>query len=242
MRPPARECEAAGMPILAGACLLAALAWAYLLAGHGGYWRTDQRLPGAGAAGRMPPEQWPSVVAVVPARDEAAVLPLTLPSLMAADYPGEFSVVLVDDGSTDGTAAVAAALGRNAAARGPGRAGVGVEGAAGGPGRQPAGRLGRQGLGHGAGSAGRGRLRVRAVHRRGHRLRAGHADRPGARRRGRPPRPRLADGVAARGHWVGAPHRPGVRLLLRPALPVPLGEPARLAHRGRGRRMHAGAP
>jgi hopene-associated glycosyltransferase HpnB len=55
------------------------------------------------------------VVAVVPARDEAAILPLTLPSLLAADYPGEFSVVLVDDGSTDGTAAVAAALGRNAA-------------------------------------------------------------------------------------------------------------------------------
>jgi len=104
------------VPILAGACLLAALAWVYLLAGHGGYWRTDQRLPGGGAAGRVRPEQWPGVVAVVPARDEAAVLPLTLPSLLATDYPGQFSVVLVDDGSTDGTAAVAAALGRNAAA------------------------------------------------------------------------------------------------------------------------------
>ena len=34
------------MPILAAARLLAAIAWVYLLAAHGGYWRTDQRLPG----------------------------------------------------------------------------------------------------------------------------------------------------------------------------------------------------
>ncbi|MFI5068159.1 MAG: hypothetical protein ACHP9Z_29840, partial [Streptosporangiales bacterium] len=34
------------MPILAGAAVLAALAWAYLLAAHGGFWRTGQRLPG----------------------------------------------------------------------------------------------------------------------------------------------------------------------------------------------------
>jgi hopene-associated glycosyltransferase HpnB len=99
------------MPVLAGAAVLAAIAWVYLLAGHGGYWRTDQRLPSAdGRAGPgLPP--WPSVVAVVPARDEAAILPVTLPSLLTQDYPGEFSVVLVDDASTDGTAATAAALG-----------------------------------------------------------------------------------------------------------------------------------
>jgi hypothetical protein len=34
------------MPVLAGAAVLAAIAWVYLLAGHGGFWRTDQRLPG----------------------------------------------------------------------------------------------------------------------------------------------------------------------------------------------------
>jgi hopene-associated glycosyltransferase HpnB len=50
------------------------------------------------------------VVAVVPARDEAAILPETLPTLLAQYYPGPFSVVLVDDASTDGTAAVAAAV------------------------------------------------------------------------------------------------------------------------------------
>ena len=95
------------MVILVAACVVAAAAWVYLLAGHGGFWRTDVRLPGRpGAAG---PARWPSVVAVVPARDEAAILPETLPTLLAQYYPGPFSVVLVDDASTDGTAAAAAA-------------------------------------------------------------------------------------------------------------------------------------
>jgi hopene-associated glycosyltransferase HpnB len=94
--------------ILVAACVVAAAAWAYLLAGHGGFWRTDVRLPGRpGAAG---PARRPSVVAVVPARDEAEILPETLPTLLAQDYPGEFSVVLVDDASTDRTAAAAVAL------------------------------------------------------------------------------------------------------------------------------------
>ena len=93
------------------------VAWVYLLAGHGGFWRTDQRLPGRWSRGWQP-ERWPSVVAVVPARDEAAILPVTLPSLLAQDYPGEFAVLLVDDGSTDGTAEVAAALGAAAGAAG----------------------------------------------------------------------------------------------------------------------------
>jgi hopene-associated glycosyltransferase HpnB len=98
------------MPILAGAAAAAALAWAYLLAAHGGYWRTDQRLPPGALDRARDPGRWPSVIAVVPARDEAAILPATLPGLLAQDYPGEFSVVLVDDASTDGTAATAAAL------------------------------------------------------------------------------------------------------------------------------------
>ena len=48
---------------------------------------------------------------MVPARDEAAILPVTLPALLAQDYPGPFSVTLVDDSSTDGTGEVAAAIG-----------------------------------------------------------------------------------------------------------------------------------
>ncbi len=105
------------MPILAGAAAVAALAWAYLLAAHGGYWRTDQRLPPGAHDASRDPAGWPSVTAVVPARDEAAILPVTLPSLLAQDYPGEFSVVLVDDASTDGTATTAAELAATSARR-----------------------------------------------------------------------------------------------------------------------------
>ena len=95
----------------------ATAAWLYLLAGHGGFWRTDQRLP---AAGQAPPAgaSWPEVVAVVPARDEAAVLPGALPTLLAQDYPGNLRVIVVDDESSDGTAQMAADLGRAAAAAG----------------------------------------------------------------------------------------------------------------------------
>jgi hopene-associated glycosyltransferase HpnB len=101
--------------VLAGMSVLAAVAWVYLVAGHGGFWRTDVRLPGPADA--PDPDRWPSVTAVVPARDEAAILPETLPTLLAQDYPGEFSVVLVDDGSSDGTGAAAAALAGQAAGR-----------------------------------------------------------------------------------------------------------------------------
>jgi hopene-associated glycosyltransferase HpnB len=105
-------CEAAGVPVLVVACVLAMVAWVYLLVAHGGYWRTGCRLPvGGGGAGTYP-GRWPSVVAVIPARDEAGILPETLPSLLGQEYPGEFSVVVVDDGSSDGTGAVAEALGQ----------------------------------------------------------------------------------------------------------------------------------
>ncbi|HEV2375634.1 MAG TPA: glycosyltransferase [Streptosporangiaceae bacterium] len=105
------------MPGLAAAAAVAALAWAYLLVGHGWYWRTSCRLPPdgeapGGEAASRGPGVWPSVTAVVPARDEAAILPETLPALLVQDYPGPLRVVLVDDGSSDGTAAVAQALGR----------------------------------------------------------------------------------------------------------------------------------
>ncbi len=58
-----------------------------------------------------PPQRWPSVCVLVPARNEAALLPQTLPALVAQDYPGAVRVVVVDDRSADGTAAVAAGLG-----------------------------------------------------------------------------------------------------------------------------------
>ncbi len=111
---PALVCQAACVLGLAIACVVAAVAWVFLLAAHGGYWLTSQRLPAA-----VSPERWPGVVAVVPARNEADMLPVTLPALLAQDYPGEFRVILVDDGSEDGTAEIAAELGVKSAREAP---------------------------------------------------------------------------------------------------------------------------
>jgi hopene-associated glycosyltransferase HpnB len=52
----------------------------------------------------------PTVAIVVPARDEAGLILATLRSLLTQDYPGRYRVVLVDDGSADGTGAMARAL------------------------------------------------------------------------------------------------------------------------------------
>jgi len=81
--------------------LLALAIWLYLLLARGGFWlareRDDRDLP-------PEPARWPAVVAVVPARNEAEVIAEAVGSLLRQDYPGSFRVVLVDDGSDDGTA------------------------------------------------------------------------------------------------------------------------------------------
>jgi hopene-associated glycosyltransferase HpnB len=86
--------------------------WLYLLLGRGFFWLAQ--VPPAssrlGAASRSAEgETWPSVLAIVPARNEAALVAETVTSLLAQDYPGRFSVMLVDDHSEDGTALVATA-------------------------------------------------------------------------------------------------------------------------------------
>ena len=53
------------------------------------------------------PQQWPNVTILVPARNEHDSLPRTLPGLLLQDYPGPFSVVVIDDRSQDGTADIA---------------------------------------------------------------------------------------------------------------------------------------
>jgi hopene-associated glycosyltransferase HpnB len=79
--------------------------WIFLLLGRGFFWRTDVRLPPSSPTG-----SWPAVSVVVPARNEAALLPQTLPHLLEQDYRGPAEVILVDDGSNDGTAEVAGRL------------------------------------------------------------------------------------------------------------------------------------
>ncbi|HEY1933683.1 MAG TPA: glycosyltransferase [Acetobacteraceae bacterium] len=81
--------------------LLAVLVWLYLLLWHGRFWQSGPELPPAR------PAAGPPVAVIVPARDEAAVIATTLRSLLAQDYSGPFRVILVDDGSTDGTGEIA---------------------------------------------------------------------------------------------------------------------------------------
>jgi hopene-associated glycosyltransferase HpnB len=79
--------------------------WAYLLIGRGGFWLTRQRDGGLA----LEEGSWPAVVGIIPARDEAETVGRTITSLLKQDYPGEFSILLVDDQSRDGTADVARA-------------------------------------------------------------------------------------------------------------------------------------
>ena len=80
------------------------LAWLWLTLLHGRFWRGSERLRDS-----VEPPKWPRIVAIIPARDEAASIGDVIAAHMACDYPGEFSVILVDDGSSDGTAEIAKA-------------------------------------------------------------------------------------------------------------------------------------
>jgi hopene-associated glycosyltransferase HpnB len=87
-------------------------AWVYLVFFNGRFWQGDQRLC-AQAPANDALAKWPSVVAVVPARNESDVVEQTLNSLLAQDYPGDLQIVLVDDRSDDGTGDAARRLARD---------------------------------------------------------------------------------------------------------------------------------
>ena len=82
---------------------LSLVIWLFLLLLWGGFWLSNQRLEDSDRKLK----KYPTVWAIVPARDEAEVLPVSLPSLLNQDYEGEFSVVLVDDNSCDRTSNIA---------------------------------------------------------------------------------------------------------------------------------------
>ncbi|GMG81273.1 glycosyltransferase [Paralimibaculum aggregatum] len=85
--------------------------WVSLLAFRGGFWRADVTLPSS--APDHPQDA--AVVAIIPARDEAETVAAVLEAHAGCDYGGPFTVILVDDGSTDGTGRIAAEV----AARSP---------------------------------------------------------------------------------------------------------------------------
>ncbi len=76
--------------------------WLYLFLARGNFWRVrvDAIVP-------KPLDRWPKVVAIVPARNEAETIAATIVALARQDYPGLFSLVVVDDHSDDSTAALA---------------------------------------------------------------------------------------------------------------------------------------
>jgi hopene-associated glycosyltransferase HpnB len=90
--------------MIALVALVPVAVWLYLLAARGMFWmmqeRDDRDEPPM-------PATWPSVVAIVPARNEADVIAKTMASLLVQDYRGQFRVVLIDDQSDDGTAEAA---------------------------------------------------------------------------------------------------------------------------------------
>lgn len=79
--------------------ILAVGIWTYLLLFRGFFWRESLQAAPAAAL-----QDWPAVVVVTPARNEADVVGQSMAALLAQDYPGTIQVVLVDDDSTDGTA------------------------------------------------------------------------------------------------------------------------------------------
>jgi hopene-associated glycosyltransferase HpnB len=81
--------------------LLSLCAWSYLFFAHGFFWRSRPQLS------RAVPQELPEVDIIVPARDEAGTIQAAIASLLRQDYAGKFRVLLIDDNSTDGTAALA---------------------------------------------------------------------------------------------------------------------------------------
>jgi len=87
------------LTVLSLAALLVWLVLFFLWANFWRIWESD-----ADKVTSPPPGQWPRVAAVIPARNEAPSIAAIVRALAAQEYPGEFSVLIVDDHSDDGTA------------------------------------------------------------------------------------------------------------------------------------------
>jgi hopene-associated glycosyltransferase HpnB len=80
--------------------LLPVLVWLYLTLARGGFWQVSRLL----STDVAPLGVSARVVAVIPARNEAAVVGFAVQSLLAQQFAGELHLIVVDDASTDGTA------------------------------------------------------------------------------------------------------------------------------------------
>ena len=168
----------------------------------------------------------PSVTAVVPARNEADVVGSALASLAAQQYPGDFRIILVDDASQDGTAAIAlqAAPQLHLVTARP----------------LPAGWTGKMWAVAEGVRAAAGRLP--AAHRRRYRAPARSSGGTGGALAARRLRPGVVHGPPAMpdARRTGADSR--VRILFLPALSAGLDSRFAAPHRGRRRRLHTDPP
>jgi hopene-associated glycosyltransferase HpnB len=92
-------------PVAGTIGILTLAIWLHLFFGRGWFWRVKKL--DADELHIDQPDVWPTIVAVVPARNEAETIGDVVRSLMTQDYPGPFSIVVVDDHSDDATAAIA---------------------------------------------------------------------------------------------------------------------------------------
>jgi cellulose synthase/poly-beta-1,6-N-acetylglucosamine synthase-like glycosyltransferase len=84
--------------------IVSLLIWLYLLIARGLFWKLR---PFDDETKTVPLPTWPYVVALIPARNEAATIGESVAALIKQDYPGEFSVVVIDDHSEDNTSQIA---------------------------------------------------------------------------------------------------------------------------------------
>jgi hopene-associated glycosyltransferase HpnB len=93
---------------LYGVAVIPVLIWVYLLTGRGQFWRVSTR-----CAPVVPSAAARRVVVVIPARNEAPVIGIAVASLARQSFNGLIHIIVIDDGSTDGTAEAAVAAARD---------------------------------------------------------------------------------------------------------------------------------
>ena len=79
--------------------LISLIAWTFLFAGRGGFWCANQTLSPA----LLSDGELPSVIAIIPARDESLTIGMAVSSLANQSYTGKLLVIVVNDNSTDKT-------------------------------------------------------------------------------------------------------------------------------------------
>ncbi|MDC0190623.1 glycosyltransferase [Rhodospirillales bacterium] len=90
------------MGILQLTVILSLIIWVILIFFRGNFWLADQMVE----TDKRQLEIWPSIAAIIPARNEEKYIGTTLRSLMAQNYPGKMDFTVVNDNSTDNTVEV----------------------------------------------------------------------------------------------------------------------------------------